>query len=1158
MVKVYQPNELFKDIGDIYSLDSSANFELLTPMLYVTYLKFYGLIDGGKKSSGKFNETLFATSSFRKFSSENFGTGLTKEERDEQSKLNVYRLLSLNAEGEKYRTSLLASLFKSWCVIPLDASLTSGTVGNVGSSGDLLDIHPIEETFWLGNIMTNNWERVSFIVLFVLVLLTVVTGALNARGLTYYIGTILATVMMIQTIPVYVNLTPTLVSRFVDRTYGAAGTYWALVDSINYSENQTVGMANGDTANQELQPILDMLTFLDADNTLMIKMDISQKIISNSTLTYDDMQRLTTLRWLLPAITQQIVSSNESQEDSFVSVPVNTMYDNFLRLWIMYTGDTKTVPAGMSQGAFVDDYFNSIESYPSYWTGYTNTDNDSVVAGANSSNNSQLADINTLYVSRASRIFREDSGLNFVPHKVFYLIKDLPIKAPSGQTQEGVKTGSRTGLTVKEWTDIGKSLKNSDGTAYVDGGAEKFKAEAKNIKENLNTYNKYQDPIEQSYGYLWTTENLGSYFYLVAKETFSGKFGETQTKESRVERLADQSDENESESAATAKKDVETATSESEEETLTEEDDLITTTESNGTVSSVLMQIQGDIAERGSDLAKTDTLISLDEAGDMDKDNLVRVGVMHMGTTGWIVDVCDMEEVFTNLMPYMYEMMVLAGGDGTTTGLLEDEKMTGHTYYSANYMSWLFRSNWVAKLYEDRYYASSGTVRDKDGNSYTVSNMMDPYTYPANRPMVFSEAQMGTMGLEREDLNLVENNILVFNQDVVRRWTNLLNYANLQGLEPENLYRQMAIDALFAFNKAFAKDNIIMTENTLYPVQFNLRKVSQITVLRSLICNIKQDNKYSTGKLAEKLYGTAPNAGSVLDILGVYFMLWAWAWFKFARGIGIILLFIVGCLTVLINWRGTAHDKFRALAGCVLTSLSLALLTILYYYILYLIIGKPVVDSIVDVEKVIQTPNRYGVLTWGLFLFILSIIYLAIIALYFLNLFVYKKFGARVGDGGFGVFESGLQTIRDTVANITGSIGAKLGLAGTTLASLGPGGTYEDSYSYEKNHQNIVLNGEVTNNTQIQNNEQNTDISGMNETTENFSAPVSTGENEKLTQQMNGAIEDHQSSVYSGADNVNLSEGQSLQNGEYARVESGQNPELSNTINQAIEKDTNK
>ena len=1123
VVKVYQPNDIFRDIADVYSLDSASNFELMTPLIYVTYLKFYGLIDGGKKSSGKFNEALFSNSSFKKFTSENFGSGLTKEERDEQSKLNVYRLLSLNKDGENYRTDLFESMFKSLFVKGLDKKLNAGSVGNVGSSGDLLSIHPIEETIFVGNIVVDHWQRFSLIAMTVLVLSTIISGALNARDTSYYIATVLSTVLMIALVPTYVNITPTVVARYVESTFGDAGTYWALVDSVNYSENQSMAAANGEEGTQDLQPILDILTFLDADNTMMLKLDISQKVISNSTLTYEDLQSLQSLRWLLPAMTQQILQSHEGQNFSFVSIPANTMYDNFIRLWIMYTGDTTVSPAGVGKGAYVDAYFSGIESYKNNWKGYTNLDE-------------EIDSINSSPKTRAINRFRERSKLNFSPHKSFYIIDGMVLK------DELDSNGRRKGKTLQEWLDFGKNVKNGSNYDYLDSGD--FESVANDIKTSLNSYNKYQNPIEQSYGFLWTTENLGSYFYLIAKETFNGKLTSSTEKIAKIEKLVDEDelvdmddidDDDEDEDSSTTK---------------------LETKVSTGSAASVLMQLQGGVAERDSDVdGFTDEDYTLDrtslESGELELDDLVRIGLMHMGTTGDIVDVCDMEEVFTNLMPYMYRVMVLAGGDGTSTGLLGDAKMTGHPYYSKNFLSWMFRSNWVAKLYEDRYYAGSGKVQDADGNSYTVGNMMDPYTYPEERPMVFSEAQMHQMGLRRENLNLVENKILDFNQEVVRRWTNLLNYSSLDGLEPENLYRQMGVDALFAFNTTFAKDNLIVTDNTLYPVQFDLRKISQITILRSMMTHLKQDATYGSGKLAEKLYVN----GGMSDVIGLYFILGGWGLFRISREIGIILLFILGCITILLNWNHTAHDKFRALLGCILTSLSLCGLTMIYYYIIYIIVGKPVVDSMIDVEKIVKTPNRYSVLIWGGVILFISIAYAVIILIYFLNLLIWKRYGGRLGDGGFGVFENTLIQIRDTLGDITGSIGAKLGLSGIgdALRTLGPGATTEDAYSFDKNKAvPVYLANSQQQNGKTQG-DTNSDIAGM-ESEGNYSSPVSAGENEKLTNEMNNAISEHQEAFQDGnVANISLGEEQSLQNGEYALQEAGADEGLSNEIDKAIE-----
>lgn len=1064
IVKIYEVDEKFRQIADVYSLSNSASFDLLITQIYVTYLKFYGILDGGGKKHGKFDEGLFDKASFKTFTADNFNSGLTKEEREEQTKLNVYRLLSLSNDGEKYRNEFFDSVLKSLIVVPLDKELNGDTVGNVGASGNLLNIHSLEDTIVVGHFVTGTtWKNMRMIFLAIVILLCILSGALNARSFTWYIAITVANVLMVISIPFYVDLAPQLISKYVEVAYNDGGTYWALLESIKYNENSMRVTSEGEAADQDLQAILDVLTFLDADNTLMLKMDISQKVISLTPLTYEDLQ-LPSLRWVLPSLTKQISSKTSSTDEvSYVSIPTSSFYENAIRLWIRYTGDKAIIPSGSNLSDFATETLD--DSYQkSAWTGYIS-----------------IPYTDTYRYSRPSSWMQHATVL---PHTSFYYIKALTIHNDDRKNNKG--------RTYNEWIQYGKDIAQTHESKDV--GTKEFNDQAQAMLAALNDYNKYEDDIDQSYGFLWTTENLSYYFYLIAKESLSGELiltNENSSVNTSADTNVNRYQGEESEQNSTTEENQAAAILRGEQQLAS--DKVLKSTANTATVMMFLQGSTSDVEVNGN----TTT---------------VRKSFMH-DSKGNVRDVCDMQEVFTNLMPYMYQVMVLAGGDGATSGLVGAEKMTGHPYYRNNYLSWMFRSNWVTKLYEDINYTATFKGKNKDGGAVEVTNIIDPLTY-SGRPMIFSEAQLADYAngsdFGRGNLTLVENKILDFNEQVVDKWTALINYANLAGLEPEDIYRQMALDATFTFNEVFAKDNLIMKENTLHPLQYDLRTISQISVLRSMISNFKKNSTYASGNLAEKLY---ENDG-LAEVIGLRIILFSWGLFAIFRELGVIFIFVLACICTVVNMLSIAKEKMKTILGCCMTSLSFGLLTLFYYWVLKIIIGKPIIDTIVDVDTVLTAPNRFSVLGWSIIIALLTLAYTITIICYILNLFVWKRGNANWKDGGFGFFENVAEKTASTINATTAKIGDKLGLVNTKLTSFGPGAVYDDApsskgssgrnYGYGSGGRNDDYDQE--NGGKPRKKRESDARNAYKDDKDMVEGPVSSGDNPKLTNTVNEAI----------------------------------------------------
>lgn len=960
LVKVYKPGAEFSAIASIFSLDEGSNFETYSNYIYITYLDFYGLLGG--KNSHNFNEALFDGATFKTFTGEDFTNGLTEEQMESEVKLNVFKLLSLNKEGETYRKNLFESIIKTTFVEPLDEAMQKGGIGNVGAETNFLDVSYLEDNFLIGDMIKDHWAKISLVLFGLLSIIAIVSGALNNKSIGWYLAILLASSSMVYSIPYYLNIAPIVVEKYINGHFRNTGSYWALSESIELDKN-TADLADSGNSSSRAIAMLNTLNFLDTDSSLMVKLDISQKVLSKTAIDYSELQRLTTTRWLLPSLMQQMSSTKDRYD--YVSVPVTRLYNNYARIWIMYNGESDYIPVYPDGGvdAQADHVDMALVDKEGSWAGYKST-----------AASTSLASETTKSISRLTSVNSEPTHTNF------YMLKDTKITSVYNLKGATVSDPSLIGgMSRKDWEEYSKSVeRHSAGEDGIDVGIQTdlFKQTSQNMLDSLNTYNQYEDKISQEFGYLWTTENLGTYFYTLVKDTFmeadSGK---------------------------------------------------------GKNVAYVVLQLQGDTATN-------------------DAGQEVRKSFMHYGETGYERDVCDMEEVFTNLMPYMYQTMVLANGNTDHTGLLGDAKMSGNDYYSENYQSWMFRSNWITKIYEDNLYAGSAKVisRDENGNesgSYLVENVLDPRCYPAERPMVFSEAQMYEQNLTKKDLTFTELKILEFNSDVIRRWTTLINYANTDGLEKEHIYRQMAIEALFAFSETFTRDNVIMTAKTMYPTNFDLRNLSLITIIRSLVCNLTRSNSYMYGDVAVSLYQTY---GFFLGFIPIWLIYHSMLAFGSIRDIYMIAAFISAIATLALNFGSTSKEKMKSMFGWVITSALFCFITIGYYWIINFLVGNPTVDTLVNFNTV--TSSRLSSVFfgfWGFMIFLLTVLYAVIIVTYFYQLWIGHKFGLNIKDGGFGFYYQLADKAASTIVGATRKLGHKLGsgmnhISGN-LKQYGPGAT---------------------------------------------------------------------------------------------------------------------
>lgn len=428
--------------------------------------------------------------------------------------------------------------------------------------------------------------------------------------------------------------------------------------------------------------------------------------------------------------------------------------------------------------------------------------------------------------------------------------------------------------------------------------------------------------------------------------------------------------------------------------------------------------------------------ITTSPATDGSPEKTVRTTFMHYGDTGYVRDVLDLEELFTNVLPYLYAEQIVAGGSNGKNGLVgEDTLGDNYSVYKDNLNSWLYRSNWVTKLMTDPVYKKPGSLRyiDASGNkvSGSCSVMIDPRTYP--RAMVFSEAQQKEMGLNDSDLTLLEIKLVKLNKQVCKDWTELINYANIKDMTPEIMERLMTVTAVTNFNEIVTRTNPLNATMSLYPRDIDLRNVSWDSLLRHMLVSATNNSEYmSTSNVMTSIWNTS---GLVAAILTLLVSITNSAIIPFMRDLLLMLMLYLVFASVIFNTLKSWQDKLKAQSGWAISYALFAMFTGIFYFLLARVIGTSNSAKVLATGE-ITTLSSASVTFKMLMLFVLDFMYVIGLYKYMKNV-VFKGglagLKAYMQDGGFSFFydcassvTGGLHRGFRGLSNSVGGIGAMM------------------------------------------------------------------------------------------------------------------------------------
>ena len=435
----------------------------------------------------------------------------------------------------------------------------------------------------------------------------------------------------------------------------------------------------------------------------------------------------------------------------------------------------------------------------------------------------------------------------------------------------------------------------------------------------------------------------------------------------------------------------------------------------------------------GSLIGKIQGQYKDDSNGEAQRDNFMYATSTNSLYTGDTRDILDLQEFFTNCLPYTYKMWVSAGGFDGKSGVLGDSKIGEHTYYEGSNQSWVFRSNWAIKLMENSDLNSSSTVRDNAGNTYTVDNMLMPECYPSNRPMVFSRAQQNAYGLDDSDLSYVELKCVKVNEDTAIQWSSLLNYAGTQNITKEIILRQMAMEATTAFNNGFTTQTIVSNRYDLNPQTLDLRSLSFDSIMKMIILNITKDSSYIYGNTAEALISKVDIITSAILLITAMICTYI---IPLIRNIMAVVILVLSMYAAIKSLVSDNRFKSKVIAGALLTQVEITLVNIAYYSIFSLFISLTGDDELLSVDRVNASISS-GNPVWALaIILVISIIYIAVMCIMIWN-FIQNR-----NDMGFERYFAIMSSIGSKMSN-------KIESAVNSLSSAFGGDTYNNTtYKY--------------------------------------------------------------------------------------------------------------
>lgn len=929
VIKTWGMSDKMVAISNYLNLTDGTDFSASASMIYLSYLDYYELVTdtdkfGDKSKSSAFNEKLFNWApDVLPDNISDLVSAVSEEDMEKDILRLAYLSLAQTEEGRQYRNKMMMQgindfVYEQYCRIVYGTSGVENAVTSK-SNASFLRVHTLDENFLTSTVL-EKYAEIAIWLLGFLVIFTVVVGILRGKKFSWYLVTTLMVLNAILILPSIGDILPYASNRVIQSMFSDKMTFWSMSELINnYSSEKNFTSKSGSKAyadsltDEEIQAVMSVVDSLDSlqlDRSLMIKQDISNKMLNVGTQTSDKLQQYQSTRWILPLVMQQYSAESETPERIYDYVYVNlsdTISDSSNIYWFNYPdGKTgvKTVAAMSDWGENFSYFRNNIATLKSYNGNFASFEN-RMPSTVNDPANVNTESDKTSY--RSYNYWRPNVSSTEGTYNLYYIannnstigeislkgIKDIATKL--GDDWDGFQSDECIDEVVKMHNDQKSN----------------FEAMQKYIETTASKYNRNDGATMRGvYGYLDATESPLTYFYTLVQSYFNY----------------------------------------------------------DASYAYIVKSLQGGFEKPYDDNGN--------QIEDAEAD--LRVSITNQLRTGYVVDALNLEDMFKYMIPYMYEMTIVSGGNTGTDGVLKEAKIGDDLeVYKDTNASWLFRSNWAIKIIENPDYCKDteiGVSRDANGKvtKATIKNAALPSEYErVGREMVFSEAQQKKLGLKDEDLSICELECIRINKEVARKWVYLLNYVGTDGINREILLRQMAIDANLIFNSNISSPSIVNTKFEMFPSTLDLRTISFDSIMKMLCLNMTKDTSYLYGDTMKVLIEDSDMITSILLLICAFLCCYG---VGFLRDATIAIIFYSSVIHIIRDIASSNKQKLKVTMGTLVSTIVVTIATIIYYGIIHMMVALTSTEEVLNANTVVM---KAGNPVWlFLIVIILSLAYM--------------------------------------------------------------------------------------------------------------------------------------------------------------------------------------
>lgn len=257
---------------------------------------------------------------------------------------------------------------------------------------------------------------------------------------------------------------------------------------------------------------------------------------------------------------------------------------------------------------------------------------------------------------------------------------------------------------------------------------------------------------------------------------------------------------------------------------------------------------------------------------------------------GEMRDFLDMRGLFTYTIPYLRQANDAVDRYRAVHGLtyhegvpsveghwddpdIKNDPVLAQQYWENLQISRLYGAYtpWVDLMLHSEY-AKAERINFQD-EKITIADPLNPASYPANRPMVFSKSEQTDWGIADSDLTTVEKKI----QEVQKKsYDSMFQLLNNYNYKDYVLDSNAAMSSTFAFNEVFSEPAFIGGGSDLYPKSWELKNFSYDAMLRLVMANnsdLKVAEQSGNDFYIKLIYNSSLFTGIMLlllDVVSVY------------------------------------------------------------------------------------------------------------------------------------------------------------------------------------------------------------------------------------------------------------------------------------------------